>query len=382
MLTPYLEKLIHQGKASFKTFVCGQSGSNRLPVGDNSWIIITGFTYYNFADPELIQAGIEVVRFEEYLSRSLHQIRFKSSRSNNHYIVKDDIRRDAGDPGSDINQIVNGDFANGSNNWTVGTGWSIAAGIATHVGAFGTGDLTNIGFVSLPGRRYRLTYDVVAITAGFPTVTPFIGGTAGFSRSTVGTFTEEIVGGLTTPLQLFFRGIGAVGENIDIDNIELILLPGTNVVTSTGHSKIDCYLPHQGNVTVELVSFPDNANIIQNLAAAPATFPLTAPPLGYGNAGFGGLLQVIEFRDILFTGPPIEVNSNLPLTRKYTEATPVPPGGLNIVQDGMEIAVTGATQINVPEFFSGEIGPRNFPIIDIQFVEILGTMPEQIRGSK
>ncbi len=149
MLTPYLENLIHKGTARFRTFVCGQSGSNVLPVSENTWIIITGFTYCNFSDPETPITGSQ---FDAYVARSLHQIRFRSSKSNNHYIVKDDIRRDAGSPGSDTNLIVNGDFASGSDNWTLGTGWTIAA--QKHIEIFRNYSSFGMGGVSRPSQIY------------------------------------------------------------------------------------------------------------------------------------------------------------------------------------------------------------------------------------
>lgn len=368
MLTPYLENLIQKGKARFRTFVVGQSGSNLLPVEDNNWIIITGFTYCNFSDPETPITGSQ---YNEYIARSVHQIRFRSSKSNNHYIVKDDIRRDVGAAGMDINQIINGDFATGDN-WTLGAGWLIGAGEAQHTGLGGAGDITNISFTNIPLRRYRLTYNVTTVV-GAGTVQPFLGGIAGFVRSTVGLFSEEIVGGVTAPNQLLFRAPAGLGNDINIDNVELILLPEPDVVSINGHYKFDCYLPHQNEVTVELVTFSPTGIITQISAAAPASFPLAAPPAGYGNAGFGGIAQVTEFRNDIGGFEDID----LPLTRIHTN--PAVVAG-DIIQNGMEIGVSILTAINQPTF-DADFGPRNFPIIDIQYVEIQSNMPAWIQAS-
>lgn len=375
MLTPYLEKLIQKGDAKFRTFVCGQSGSNLLPISPKSWVVITGFTYINFADPQPLTPPSN---FQDYIARSLHQVRFKSSKSNNHYIVKDDIRRDVGAAGSDINQIVNGTFGAGIENWTFGTGWVLIPGAADHAGISGAGNLTNIGFIAIRGRRYRLTYEVPIISGAHP-VQPFLGNTAGFVRSTLGVFTEEIVAGNVVNPQLEFRCPAAgPADDIAIDNIELILLPEPDVVIINGHYKFDCYLPHRDQVTVELVGYPTEEGVLQNLAAAPASFPLAAPPAGYGNVGAGGIAQV----DLVAHPIGGFDTFNLPLTRLITDPTPFFGVGSNVVQNGMEIPVTDETAINEQvDSFRGDVGPRNFPIVNVQYVEIGGLMPDNIKGS-
>ena len=47
MLTQYLEKLIWEGKASFKTFVAGGSQRHLLNINQDRFIIITDITYFN-----------------------------------------------------------------------------------------------------------------------------------------------------------------------------------------------------------------------------------------------------------------------------------------------------------------------------------------------
>ncbi|MCH7850939.1 MAG: hypothetical protein IH845_04825 [Nanoarchaeota archaeon] len=371
MLTPYLENLIHKGEARFRTFVCGQSGSNVLPVKDNTWVIITGFTYCNFSDPE--RPPFPPIQFDQYVARSIHQLRFRSSKSNNHYILKDNIIREPGSPGSDINLIVNGDFTNGENNWTFEINWAVVAAQAVHTGLLASPDtifynpLTSIG-----GRKYRLTYEIIAV-AGTGSIQPFVGNTAGFVRSTVGTFTEEITAASTLAPGLRMTASGGLGNNITIDNIELILLPSEETILINGHYKFDCYLPHQNEVTVELVSFLENPNIALISAVAPASIHIPAPPVGYGNVGFGGISQVTEFRSDI--GGFLDID--LALTRIHTDPAVVPG---DIIQNGMEIGVSIGTAINAP-FFDDRQEIRNFPIIDIQYVEIEGNMPGHIQAS-
>lgn len=50
MLTYGLEKLIQKGLAEFQTFTFGAGGVGRIPVPDGSFIIITDFDYFYFAD--------------------------------------------------------------------------------------------------------------------------------------------------------------------------------------------------------------------------------------------------------------------------------------------------------------------------------------------
>jgi hypothetical protein len=50
MITEYLEKLIHQGKARWKHWTCGLGGVMTLPVQQDSYIVIEKFTFSPFLD--------------------------------------------------------------------------------------------------------------------------------------------------------------------------------------------------------------------------------------------------------------------------------------------------------------------------------------------
>jgi hypothetical protein len=50
MITPYLEKLIHEGKARWKHWTCGGGGVMTLPVQQDSYIVIEKFTFSPFLD--------------------------------------------------------------------------------------------------------------------------------------------------------------------------------------------------------------------------------------------------------------------------------------------------------------------------------------------
>jgi len=50
MITPYLEKLIWEGKAAIRTWATGGAGVTRIPVKKNSFIVVVGITYHPFLD--------------------------------------------------------------------------------------------------------------------------------------------------------------------------------------------------------------------------------------------------------------------------------------------------------------------------------------------
>jgi len=103
--------------------------------------------------------------------------------------------------------VVNGAFASDTS-WTKGTGWTIAAGVASSDGSqAGNADLeqsaaaVNASALGLiRGRAYEVTFTVSAYTAG--NVRPVIGGTTGTNRASAATFTETIVAGSTDVIAL------------------------------------------------------------------------------------------------------------------------------------------------------------------------------------
>ncbi|MBE0574034.1 hypothetical protein IH575_03965, partial [Candidatus Dojkabacteria bacterium] len=95
-------------------------------------------------------------------------------------------------------RVANGDFASDTL-WTKGTGWSIAAGVASCDGSQTAvsdllqvlSDQLNGGIVI--GKLYKATYTLSGYSAG--TVTRIVGGVSGVSRSADGTYTEYFIGG-------------------------------------------------------------------------------------------------------------------------------------------------------------------------------------------
>jgi len=88
------------------------------------------------------------------------------------------------------NLVTNGTFAADSD-WTLGAGWTIAAGKATYSGA-GAAISQTLGTTTPASTLYDLTYTISGRTAG--TLQPTFDGVAGTSRATNDTFTETVTG--------------------------------------------------------------------------------------------------------------------------------------------------------------------------------------------
>ena len=97
----------------------------------------------------------------------------------------------SGSNASGAELVTNGTFASDTG-WTKGTGWTIAAGVATSdASQVADSDLEQeqAGSLLLNDHAYEVT---VTITRTAGAITPMIGGTAGTTRSSSGTFTETI----------------------------------------------------------------------------------------------------------------------------------------------------------------------------------------------
>lgn len=113
--------------------------------------------------------------------------------------------------------IQNGAFASDTL-WTKGTGWTIAAGVATATGAISTA-LTQVPVAAtaplIEGQAYLCTFTVTAFSAG--TVTLNIGGTAGTARGSAATFAQVIIAGSGSTV-----GFTTSGFTGSIDNFSMV----------------------------------------------------------------------------------------------------------------------------------------------------------------
>jgi hypothetical protein len=88
MVTPCLEKLILNGKASYKTFVAGGSSKNILEVGVNRWIVITDFVYFPFLPSDALTPSSSYIDPASLDGFNLTQMNIFSNKSFNAYVFK------------------------------------------------------------------------------------------------------------------------------------------------------------------------------------------------------------------------------------------------------------------------------------------------------
>ena len=81
MLYTGLERAIQSGIASYKTFAVGGSGVGTIPVPKNKFIIIIDFDWFSFTDAADLSP-------EELMTRIVYQVEFRSSKSQNHFIIR------------------------------------------------------------------------------------------------------------------------------------------------------------------------------------------------------------------------------------------------------------------------------------------------------
>lgn len=129
-------------------------------------------------------------------------------------------------PGSDL--VTNGAMA-ADTDWTKGTGWTIAAGVASSDGTqVADSDLTQ-DITAVTSSIYQVVFTVSGYSAG--NVTAVVGDTEGTDRAANGTFTEYIIAGAGTDIDIR-ADLDFVG-NIDNVTVKLVTL-GADLVVNGG----------------------------------------------------------------------------------------------------------------------------------------------------
>lgn len=121
---------------------------------------------------------------------------------------------------AESNVVSNGDFYDGSDDWTAGSGWSIASGKATH--SSGTAALSQSVSID-DAKPYLVVFTVSGRTVG--SVTAAVGGTSGTARSAGGTFAEVIYAGTSDELMKFTPTTGFDGSVDDV-RVSPVIDPG------------------------------------------------------------------------------------------------------------------------------------------------------------
>jgi len=132
---------------------------------------------------------------------------------------------------TDDELIINGDFSSGDSDWTKGTGWTIANGVASCDGTNGSESTIKTELVVpngqnnvLYGKTFQLQFDILNYSAG--TLAATLEGTGGLELSGLnsdGSYTAFCTTTSTNPRLNFNASAGFVGS---IDNVSLKQLRG------------------------------------------------------------------------------------------------------------------------------------------------------------
>lgn len=180
-------------------------------------------------------------------------------------------------PGLGSELVVNGAFA-ADTNWTKGTGWTIAAGVAHHSTGTGGSITEAIGVI---GNWYRMVWTMLNRTAG--TLFGFLGATQPTGRTGNNTFTES--GRQTSSTAL---GINSSSTGVaDIDNMSAKLITLADLFATIDFARADV------DVSVGVTLATNNpAGVVLNLdsTSSPANFVY-----GYhsGTAGVAALVKCV-----------------------------------------------------------------------------------------
>ncbi len=142
---------------------------------------------------------------------------------------------------TDATELVSNGAMASDTIWTKGTGWTIAAGVATSdASQAGNSDLSQTIATLETGRAYRVVFTVSGYSAG--NVRAVVGaGTAGTNRAADGTFTETIICGATTAFVI--RADLDFAGNIDNVSVKPIAKVPVDDTTGTAAELIKGYGP-------------------------------------------------------------------------------------------------------------------------------------------
>lgn len=194
-----------------------------------------------------------------------------------------------------INHVVNGDFATDTV-WTKGAGWTISGGVAN--ASVASADLSQTASPAIvQGQSYTVTYTV---TRSAGSVTPNIGGTAGTTRSTAGTFTETIVAGSTQTIA--FTGAGFTGT-LDAVSVRDMSSKGYDLVASSAYTVSGTSLtfssaPVSGTNNIYVVSTQQGVPALQN----PSTYTINGTSLTFSTAPVAGTNNIYVTAPSLLVG--------------------------------------------------------------------------------
>ena len=118
-------------------------------------------------------------------------------------------------------QMISNDSFTSSADWNTGTGWSIAGGAATHSGANGYLQNTNVTFIE--GQNYRIKYKISGRTAGSLILANHLPNNAnGFIQNANGTFSYDWIQGSNNNNKLSLAGWAGFNGSVEYAKVYLI----------------------------------------------------------------------------------------------------------------------------------------------------------------
>jgi hypothetical protein len=213
-----------------------------------------------------------------------------------------------------VELLTGGDFASATG-WTLGTGVSIAAGVASK--AAGVASNLERDIVVTEGLVYDVTYTINSISLGGMAQT--IAGTAGASRTTAGTYVESIVAGADASLRYKTAYDSAVVS--EIDNVSVMLGANNYDLEFLANAS---RVPHTNKTPVKSDDGTTQTIVINS---GEMKYNITTQPMEYGSALY---LQFMEFLNSVRDGEAFTYDW------RGTVATPDNPETVKIVGDYSE----------------------------------------------
>ena len=159
--------------------------------------------------------------------------------------------------------VTNGDFATDSN-WSKGTGWTIANGVASQSG--GNATLQQSGILTA-NKIYKLVFEITEITSG--SVRCYFGGNYSTYRSSTGTYTEYITNGSTSTF--FIQGNASFTGSIDNVSVKEATIDGLARVDYTDGTASLLVEPERRNLITYSEDFSNASWLKLNSTVNPNT---------------------------------------------------------------------------------------------------------------
>ena len=369
MITPGLEKLIQQGKAQAHTFTFGGGAVGRIPLPENTFIIIHHFDYFHFIDLPDSQANSPAIG-SNTISGDVTGLVLVA-----HFDIPGvgsfDANIDFNDPAGTLAGIV-------ALLAIVAPGWSVTL------------------FVVSPGIKWTLTWTTTSpgvIYNGISiSITPVPPNPAFID------FPKPFAGGASVVVthqqflrhathQLEFRSTKSRNHYVIQEPIVIFPLQATPPPYQGENTDIffaymngvcykkDCYLVHDAHVDINILGVPPTSQWGVTFAAPDNLKSQEFPkPVGYGQAGTPSEPTT---REIIFDAAG-NTQQYLPLTSLF-DITALIPGEY---REQFKVDVNALNALQNPQNKGGIYGNfPTYPLINIDYIQVSGNYNEFVKSS-